>query len=439
MSNRSMRNRWSCGPAVVAVILGLLVAPSRSYGQQLASHTATHVGVIPDTHGAIAEILLQYDPDIHFELEPVYRDLFAALPNDVQLKVLCSTAAAVEDFARAWKSVLQERTVEVINVGLPISLWARDRCIARQSLDLNDTGATFVPVAPWDYEPEKSNDLLLQDILHEARLAPAVMDSPLHIEGGNIISNRRHVFFGANVLSENGNLSARRLESELTRLLGRPYLSVGSDSGEAPWCHIDMYFTPVSDDTVLVANPRLASKILSTHYGCDEDGDYWDELPGTTCPSEWLQDQFDNVAALAQRGGYKVYRVPAIANMPDQWMITYNNILLDERNGRKVVYMPVYAIPPLDQVATAIYQGLGFEVRTVDVSQVYNRGGALRCIANVIRRRQPGDTPTPGPADGRMRFVNLAGTKAFDGILDRCRHRLARRSHPNAWNHESWP
>ena len=41
----------------------------------------------------------------------------------------------------------------------------------------------------------------------------------------------------------------------------------------------------------------------------------------------------------------------------------------------------------LSEAAEAIYRGLGFEVKTVDVSGIYQLGGALRCTVNVTRRR----------------------------------------------------
>jgi hypothetical protein len=120
-------------------------------------------------------------------------------------------------------------------------------------------------------------------------------------------------------------------------------------------------------------------------------------------------------------------------------MITYNNILIDERDGREIVYMPVYNVPPLDETAAAIYRGLGFEVHTVDVSQVYDLGGALRCMVNVTQRRQPNNIPRRSNAGNGMRLVDLAGDQSFNGILDRCRHRLAKRSHRNTWSSENLP
>jgi hypothetical protein len=434
-----MRRSRLCGLAAGAILLLTFCGPGRSWAQHTFGDALSRVSVIPDSQGAIAEILLHYDPDVSIELDPLYNDLLTALPRDVRIKVLCPSAGAVDDFIQSWECLLDGRSVDVINVGLPLSIWARDRCIARQSLDLRTMGATFVPVDRWEYEPEKTNDLLLQDILYEARLAPAVMDSPLHVEGGNIVSNGRHVFFGANVFFDNAGLPESQLAAELEWLLGRPYLSVGDELGKVPWSHVDMYLTPVGEDTVLVASPRLAYSLLSLDDDCGEDAEECDGFQNGVCPSDAWQEQFDAVAALMRENGYRVYRVPAIANVLDQWMITYNNVLMDQRDGQRIVYMPVYGVPSLDRAASAIYRGLGLEVRTVDVSAVFERGGALRCIVNVTRRAWASHIPKEATSGRRVRLINLGETHSFEGIVDRCRHRLAGRRRSTAWPEGALP
>jgi hypothetical protein len=67
-------------------------------------------------------------------------------------------------------------------------------------------------------------------------------------------------------------------------------------------------------------------------------------------------------------------------------MVTYNNVLLEQRGRQKIVYMPVYGVPALDRGSERIYRGLGFEVKTIDVSQIFELGGAVRCLANVTER-----------------------------------------------------
>ena len=43
----------------------------------------------------------------------------------------------------------------------------------------------------------------IHGLLSLAGLLPGMFSSPLHLEGGNVVSNRRHVFVGDNVIDEN--------------------------------------------------------------------------------------------------------------------------------------------------------------------------------------------------------------------------------------------
>jgi hypothetical protein len=82
--------------------------------------------------------------------------------------------------------------------------------------------------------------------------------------------------------------------------------------------------------------------------------------------------------------------LPVIISPYAECMITYNNVLMERRQGQKIVYMPVYQCPALDAEAAAIYSALGFRVHEIDVSGVYGEGGAIRCLTNVTARRAPG-------------------------------------------------
>ena len=93
------------------------------------------------------------------------------------------------------------------------------------------------------------------------------------------------------------------------------------------------------------------------------------------------------MARLLARRGYIVHRVPAVVDPLGNWMITYNNVLMEQRNGRRIVYLPIYRVPRLDFEGISTYSRLGFEVRPIGVSKVYRWGGALRCMVNVTERR----------------------------------------------------
>jgi hypothetical protein len=187
-------------------------------------------------------------------------------------------------------------------------------------------------------------------------------------------------------------------------LAGREYVLVGDEHGEVPWCHVDMYLTPIDEDTVLVASPRLGLEL--TGEACDEDADpMTDPGLGAACLADMLQERFDAVVTLLADHGYRVRRVPALVNVADEWMVTYNNVLIDDRSDRRTVYVPIYGLPVLDEVAVAIYIGLGFDVRTVDVSNVFASGGALRCVVNVTQRRPPDIAASARTR--RVRFATL--------------------------------
>ena len=98
---------------------------------------------------------------------------------------------------------------------------------------------------------------------------------------------------------------------------------------------------------------------------------------------------YSRVEAQLIRSGYRVERIP-IAYDSFGKVITYNNVLMETRRGRRIVDMPVYDIPHLDAMAASTYEALGFEVRPIQVSEVYPYDGSLRCMTNVLVRLPSG-------------------------------------------------
>jgi hypothetical protein len=405
--------RWSRrGVGVISVALWLVVA-GVGRAQIADALVSDGGGAIPDTDGAIAELTLHYDPELHQELDSLYHDLFIAVPSDVRIRILCPSKQDVKAFTRSWGPIAMagRREVACVIVGRPISPWARDRCIARQTPDLLHRKPSFVPRRGPAYGELKTNDLDLQKLLHRAKLAPPVLESWLHVEGGNVVSNRRHAFVGANVVDENGGQpNSDRLESELQRILGRQHLLIGGDEGSVPWCHVDMYLTPLDDRTVLVASTEVGCNLLCAGGHSHESIFGTDGLSADACSSGCDHQSFDLVANQARNHGYRVHRLPALADHQREWMVTYNNVLLDRRDWQRVVYLPAYGIPRLDRAAEAMYRALGWEVRPIDVSRIYRLGGALRCVANVTERRPADCTSTRKLRHQRagLRYIDLA-------------------------------
>ena len=48
--------------------------------------------------------------------------------------------------------------------------------------------------------------------------------------------------------------------------------------------------------------------------------------------------------------------------------------------------MPVYNYPILDNYIRKIYESLGYEVKPINVSEIYKYGGSVRCLINVLKR-----------------------------------------------------
>jgi len=378
----------------LAVVILLVVPPSSdsaAWAQVGAGVACEPGGVIPDTGGPITEIVLHFTLEMASELAPAYYDLLDALPADVSLQIICPSSADAEGFLIRWgpEASAGGRQVRVVNVNCPITIWARDRRIARQSAYSGKVASTFAPASVPDYGEDKCGELLATRFLASEGLIPDVMGSDLHIEGGNVVSNHRHAFIGANVFEENAATipDPLRLHHELVGLTGRQYVALSDEFDRVPWCHVDMYVTPVDESVVLVASPALAQRILLLDVlSADADACLGFEEEILRAPST-AEPTLAAIASQLADGGYRVIRLPAVIDPKEEWMVTYNNVLMERRNGQRVVYMPAYCIPALDQAAAATYESLGFVVHMIDVSTIYEGGGAVRCLANVTARR----------------------------------------------------
>ncbi|MHC5028748.1 MAG: hypothetical protein ACYTGR_18520, partial [Planctomycetota bacterium] len=261
---------------------------------------------------------------------------------------------------------------------------------------------SFVPIDAGWYTECKVNELDSLRAMSVTGLLPGLMPHALHLEGGNVIANGRHVFIGANVFDENQS-PPDSLLSLLADIGGRPVVVIGDDRGEVPWGHVDMYLTPIDDRTILVASTWSGREALEESASAAPHSIGFNERiesAGLIGPS------LDQIAARLESEGYVVHRLPGLLGV-DQWMVTYNNVVLDHRGAERRVFMPVYGIPSLDARAGKTYERLGYEVCPVDVSGVFTSGGAVRCIVNVTRRC-PGDAPAADDdTGGSIRRIRL--------------------------------
>jgi N-dimethylarginine dimethylaminohydrolase len=375
--------------ATVLVAFALVAAAPPAQGWAARFNSGRQTAVLSDTDGTISEILLHYDGLLDEELGPVYETLFKTMPDNLHIRVLCSTSVGTDQFVEQWASMAagMDRELSVIDVDQPISIWSRDRYIIRQTAKDPFWGIGYIPPDLPEYYYEKSNELKLFVQLGEHRLMPRAEKGHIHLEGGNIVANSRHAFIGVNVLEDNPLSSgASAFMRELEKLAGKRVFLVGNRDKGVPYDHVDMYLTPIDNSTVLLGSTRMSLELLFSRPAAEEGIDVAESLAPHLDDSTEIGDQFEAVARQLRGAGYRVLRVPALVDQGRNWMITYNNVLIDNQGDTRTVYMPVYQIPALDRVASAIYCELGFRVVEVDVSAVYEWGGAVRCLVNVTQR-----------------------------------------------------
>ena len=84
---------------------------------------------------------------------------------------------------------------------------------------------------------------------------------------------------------------------------------------------------------------------------------------------------------------YRVVRVPIAPGRDGRTYLTYLNAILDHRDGRRIVYMPVFSqAEALNLAAQRAWSNLGYEVRPVNCDACHPHFGSLRCLVNVLSR-----------------------------------------------------
>ena len=282
---------------------------------------------------------------------------------------------------------------------------------------------------------ERADDRMMAEAIAKDGGAPyRLRASGLSFEGGNIVSDREHVFIGANTVRANAfelKVSEAEIVLRFEEELGRSVLVMGPVP--QPVGHIDMMITPLGNGRIALADPaagaRLAERALEEDPASVETFERWveeyffgdptiREVRGVDGPIdvpqvrgktremiEWswkVAAELDGVAKSLTERGYHVERIPFLFGGPDVHpadadhgqsmtaaypMLTYNNVLVEDGPDGKFVYLPRYGWPVLDRAAEQAWQALGFTTRPIDgltISAMY--GGALRCAVKVLAR-----------------------------------------------------
>lgn len=309
-------------------------------------------------------------------------------------------------------------------------------------------------------EFERADDRLIPERL-AAHLKWPCRTSSMAFEGGNIVVGPRHVFVGADTVRYNAlRLGVSEVEVALRfeRDLGRSVMVVGP--APQPISHIDMMLTPLDESCVVLADARWGADTAGRqmrespeavraferacedlYFGDPRVREISDSTGRTLRPpsvvgrtadavveTRAVADDLDRLADELATRKYRVLRVPILlrrsvargrrearagedgeaAGFPsaaratpdalgDYPFLTYNNVLLEKRDGRCFVYLPRYGWPAMDEAAERAWKAAGAEVVGVAglaTSAMY--GGSLRCCVKVLERKPLADTVSRG-------------------------------------------
>jgi hypothetical protein len=355
---------------VVAAILGGLLCGAlilHCIDRREPVVPATHL-VAEDASAPLRRIAVHYAPDADTEALPVYRQLLAALPANVEIYVEVARAA---DFDRFVAVLAPRQHVERVVVGAPITTWSRDRYLALA----DEHGAPAILAPPHIETPfaERAGDMRSPAAMSRALTSREPQVADFVFEGGDLVATPSLVIVDDNLADRNVGRAGGRaaIERSLGRTLAQRLVWLGTG---VPQHHVMMYLVPVDDRTVVVGDVRLGMRLLG-------------DTPAPGLADAGAQAaRFDRAAALAAAAGFRVVRAPVLVLAGAGAYVTYTNALFDRRGDTRIVYLPTYRIPALDHAAIALWRELGFEVHPIDVSSIYELSGSLGCLVNVLAR-----------------------------------------------------
>jgi hypothetical protein len=323
-----------------------------------------------DASGHLRRIAIHYVPAMDERALPVWRQLFAQLPADVEVVVAVERAADFDRFvARMHAAHVETERFRRVVVDHPLTTWSRDRMAALDGDRVMSPPRVVTGSGPragdWD-----APFAIARDIYHAQ---PAI--AGLVFEGGDLAASRRYLFADANLVGRNlgrGDATRAHLEDVLARTFDQDIVWLGDAPGDVPEHHIMMYMVPLDDRAVLVGDVRAGQALA----------------PGVAADPAIAQHaaRFDRVATELAARGFAVTRVPVVVLPGAGSYVTYTNALFDRDARGPIVYLPTYRIPALDRAATDTYERLGYRVIPIDVSTIYTLNGSLGCLVNVMAR-----------------------------------------------------
>ncbi|HUT12805.1 MAG TPA: hypothetical protein VMY42_20075 [Thermoguttaceae bacterium] len=384
MSRQNLKARYRVPLGVLIGLVASAVVLSLYDGSGGSPAGNTSGPVLSDCDGPIDELVIHYAAQAAEIVGPTYRDFLRQLPHEVTVHVVCPTQSDFDDLLARVGPI--ECALSPVVVDHPITCWSRDRWLALTPAAERGAMTLLRPRGEAGAEiwPAREGDQRVADDL-AAALGPGVraVRSELYFDGGDFVADCQTVFVTPDVLRRNFQQTVPTREDLVRRLaavLKREVVLLD----DAPDHHAGMFMMAVGDRTVLVGDPSAARRILADSIqAADED----------LCPgggpdfSDETIARFDAVAERCRAAGYRVVRIPIVPGRDGRTYVTYLNVILDDRAGSRIVYMPVFdGAEVLNRAAAEIWTDLGYEVHPIDCTACYPHFGSLRCLVSVLRR-----------------------------------------------------
>lgn len=396
-------SRWT--PVTSPQHLRKLMETAWTTGYQLSQGLLPPVAggtlLLSDAGGRIQDILLQCpSAGLAEKLAPVWDQLARHTSDQTTLSIAVPAGPSGDEIRKLLTESIEAkqklRFLAVAEGQYLLSQWSRDSTLALQTPE----GGQVLGVPNRRHWSTANNnpegvtmDTAVAYLMARTGQSEAARPLPwISLDGGNVVSNHRTAFVGADSLRDTENLlkeygSEQPSVSTLQAVLGKEVVVLPQMT-----FHIDLACTPVGEEVVLVADPAWGRKLLEAvpvdqraslgQSMARAAGLEGEELLGRYLENPVPATAFDETAEQLKDLGYQVIRVPYLpAPQRDQPILSYNNVLIEEYADVKQVFLPQYGCPPLDQAARKIYEELGYTVVPVEMAEISRKQGALRCSA----------------------------------------------------------
>ncbi len=335
-----------------------------------------------DASTSLAMIGIHYAPAADALVLATYRELFAALEPSIEVEVAVASRVDFERFIehlRGFATPHLDR-FHPVEIGMEITTWSRDRFAAYEAGD--GSGGILAPPRIDVAFANRAGDWQVPLAFANAIFARDAVVASFLFEGGDLVSTPRFLFVDANLgLRNMGRRDASRksIIAGLGQVFAQEIIWLGDQAGEVPQHHMMMYMVPLDDSRVVVGDARAGLALL-------EQEPAGAELIVASDMDTHIA-RFDRAAEILRGRGFEVVRLPVVVREGGGSYVTYTNALFDRTgDDQPLVYLPTYRLPALDRAARDFYEKLGYQVRPVDVADIYHLNGSLGCLVNVMRR-----------------------------------------------------